>query len=173
MLCTFSLPVTPGLLAPFEEAWALQAKEGRWTGRRGADAKGSGGAGRTVVVHRRLRPHILRWHHPPNNLGEVLFEGGRGRPKDELEVDHFFGQRVGRYRTGDAYAGHVRDEVVQRHSDIIPSDWEAKIEEEDSGGLEVCRATRSTSGLGLEGKFVRNLFRIGWNRFEFEKLELL
>jgi hypothetical protein len=28
-------------------------------------------------------------------------------------------------------------------------------------------------GLGLEGKFVRNLFRIGWNRFEFEKLELL
>ena len=71
MLCTFSLPVTPGLLVPFEEAWALRATEGRWTGGRDADAKGSGGAGRTVVVHRRLRPHIPRRHHPPNNLGEV------------------------------------------------------------------------------------------------------
>jgi hypothetical protein len=126
-----------------------------------------------VVVHRRLRPHILRRLYPPNNVG---FEGGRGRPKDELGVDHFFGQRVGRYQTGDAYAGHVRDEVVQRHSAIIPSDWEAKIEEADSGELEVqvCQATWSTSlPRSLEGKFVRNLFRIGWNRFEFEKLELL
>ena len=32
MLCTFSLPVTPGLLVPLEEAWARRAKEGRLTG---------------------------------------------------------------------------------------------------------------------------------------------
>ena len=53
------MPVTPGLLVRFEEAWALRAKEGRWTGGRNADAKGSGEAGRrfcskAVVAARRM-----------------------------------------------------------------------------------------------------------------------
>ena len=71
-----------------------------------------------VVVHRRLRPHILRRLYPPNNVG---FEGGRGRPKDELGVDHFFGQRVGRYQTGDAVTRMLDTFVMKSSKDIVLS----------------------------------------------------
>ena len=64
---------------------------------------------------------------------------------------HFLGQLVGLFRTGDAYGGHVLDEIVHGHGLSISSGWEATIGETDLGLLEAKLAILSVNELGVLG----------------------
>ena len=63
------------------------------------------------------------------------------------EWGHFLGQLVGRFRTGDAFGGHVLEEIVHGHGISISSGWKATIGEMDLGELEVKLASRSVNEL--------------------------
>ena len=72
---------------------------------------------------------------------------------------HFLGQLVGCLRTGDAYGGHVLEEIVHGHGFSISSGWKATIGKMDLGELEVKLASHSINELCV-GHWMGNSFRI-------------
>ena len=76
---------------------------------------------------------------------------------------HFLGQLVGCLRTGDAYGGHVLEEIVHGHGFSISSGLEATIGEMDLGELEVKLASRSINELVSVIEWeIRSEFVLDW-----------